>query len=67
MDKFTVLQARKLSNISQKEMAKKMHLSERAYVNKEKGKTRFYVNEAVIFCKIVGLDIENVFFDSIVP
>ena len=62
MIELTVEQARKVSGISQKEMAKVLHISENAYINKEKGISRFYVDEACKFAEAVNLPLETIKF-----
>lgn len=65
---YTPEQARTLKKISQKKMAEKLGISENSYINKEKGVTRFYVDEALAFCKIVDMALDNIiFFKSDVP
>ena len=62
MDKFTVEQARKLSSLSVREMAKRIGLSQNAYYKKEKGLSRFYYDEALKFSEIVNIPIDSIFF-----
>lgn len=65
---YTVEQARTLSKISQRKMAELLELSENTYINKEKGLTRFYIDEALKFCEIVNLNLEDInFFTHDVP
>lgn len=64
MDKYTVAQARRLSNISVREIANRMNLSPNAYYKKEKGLSRFYYDEAIKFSNIVGIPIDKIFFIS---
>jgi len=64
MEKYTVRQARVLANITIKEMAKKMGLSQTAYFKKEKGLSRFYYDEAVKFSSFVNIPMDNIFFTS---
>lgn len=40
-------------------------MSENAYINKEKGETRFYVDEALKFSNIVGIPFENIVFCNV--
>ena len=58
--KFTPQQARKYSGIYETHIAKKLGISTATYINKEKGKTRFYVDEALLFAEIVGVPFENI-------
>lgn len=59
---------RKKMNKTQHEVAKKMGISLTAYRNKEKGRSRFFVDELPAFCIAVGLDIDDavskIFFDT---
>lgn len=64
MPKYTVEQARNLRRISQRDMADKLQLSENSFINKEKGKTRFYIDEAIRFSKIVDIPLEDIIFYS---
>lgn len=64
MEKYTVEQARKLSNISIKKMAELLGLSNNTYFRKEKGLSRFYYDEAVKISSIVGIPMDNIFFAS---
>ncbi|MBR2752817.1 MAG: helix-turn-helix transcriptional regulator [Lachnospiraceae bacterium] len=59
---FTVEQARRLAKISQADMAQKLGMSEKTYRNKESGATRFYVDEADRFARLVGLPREDIIF-----
>lgn len=49
---------RESAGVSQQEIAGKMGLSLTAYRNKEKGRSKFYLDEIGDFCKIVHLDKE---------
>lgn len=62
MDRYTPEQARKLKGLSQKNMASKMGISENTYINKEKGITKFFIDEACRFCDIVGIPLEKIIF-----
>ena len=57
---FTPRQARHLSGLSVKKVADKLGINSVTYFNKEKGKTRFYVDEALLFAEIVGVPFENI-------
>ena len=65
VEKYTVEQARGLAKISQKRMSVLLGMSENAYINKEKGETRFYVDEALKFSNIVGIPFENIIFCNV--
>lgn len=64
MDKFTVEQARRLANITVRDMASRMGLSVTAYLNKEKHVTRFYFDEACLFSEITGIPLSKIFFEQ---
>ncbi len=60
--KYTIEQARVLSGHSQESMARELGMSKNAYINKEKGNSRFYVDEAINFEKISGIPFEQIKF-----
>ena len=62
MGKYTVEQARRLANISIRDMASKLGISQNAYFNKEKGLSRFYYDEAVKLSNIVNIPMDDIFF-----
>ena len=62
MEKYTVKQARLLSGISIKKMAKELGMSPSGYRNKEIGRSDFYYHEAVKLSAIVGIPIEKIIF-----
>lgn len=64
MDKYTVGQARRLANITVRGMAKELGLSANAYHNKEKGRSRFYFDEAMKFSAVVNIPMDRIFFES---
>ena len=66
MGKYTVEQARRLANISIREMAKLLGVSQNTYYNKEKGLSRFYYDEAVKLSSIVNIPMDDIFFTSTV-
>ena len=57
---FTPRQARHYSGLSVKKVADKLGINSVTYFNKEKGKTRFYVDEELLFSDIVGVPFENI-------
>lgn len=68
MDRYTPAQARRLRKISQAKMASLLGMSENTYINKEKGDTKFYIDEACKFSNIVEIPLENlIFFNEDVP
>ena len=58
--KFTPRQARHLNGLSVKNVADKLGINSVTYFNKEQGKTRFYVDEAIKFSDIVGVPFEKI-------
>ena len=58
--KFTPRQARHLNGLSVQKVADKLGINSVTYFNKEQGKTRFYVDEALLFGEIVGVPFENI-------
>ena len=60
--KFTVEQARVLSGHSQESMAKALNMAKNTYINKEKGLSRFYVDEAILFEKVSGINFNQIKF-----
>ncbi|RKJ30801.1 XRE family transcriptional regulator [Butyricicoccus sp. 1XD8-22] len=59
--KYTLEQARILAGLTQKEMAQKMKMSEKTYIQYEKYRRIFRMDQAYLFMKHV-----NVPFDSII-
>lgn len=60
---------RKMTGLTQKEMAEKLNISEGTYRNKEKGKSSFKYKEMVDFHEIISkknlsVTINDIFFDS---
>lgn len=62
VDRYTPEQARKLAGLSQREMANHLGISENAYIQKEKGIVRYYVDEACKFCEVVQIPIQKIIF-----
>lgn len=62
MDTYTPEQARRLRGISQAKMAHLLGISENTYINKEKGETKFYIDEACKFSEIVDIPLKNIIF-----
>lgn len=57
---FTPKQARRFSGVTAKRVAERLGISYATYNNKEDGKVRFYVDEAIKFAHIVGIPFENI-------
>lgn len=62
MDRYTPEQARRLRGISQAKMAVLLGMAENTYINKEKGDTKFYIDEACKFSSIVDIPLEKIIF-----
>jgi len=56
---------RKMTGLSQKDMAKKLNISEGTYRNKEKGKASFKDNEMKVFYELVRKNNPTVTFQEI--
>lgn len=54
----TVRQVRLMNERTQEEFAKLLNLSTQAYINKEKGDTRFYFDEIVIIADEFNVDLD---------
>lgn len=63
MNEFTPRQARHLNGLSVQKVADELGISSVTYFNKEQGRTRFYVDEAIKFAQIVGIPFENIKWD----
>ena len=61
-DTYTVEQVRLLSGLSQETMAKRLNMSKNSYINKEKGVTRFYVDEALKLENVSGIPLKKIRF-----
>lgn len=57
---FTPQQARRWSGVTAKRIAERLDISYATYNNKESGKSKFYVEEAIKFAQIVGIPFENI-------
>jgi len=55
---------RKFKNITQKEMAGRIGVDVRTYINKEHGVTQFKADEMFAIAKILGKDISEIFLPS---
>lgn len=64
MDKLTMRQCRMLICKSQKQIAELMNLSVGAYINKENGKSKMYLDEAILFGKITHKSIDQIFWEK---
>lgn len=59
---FTLEQARKYAGLSQVEMADKLEMSERWYIQFEKGRKIFRIDLAYKFAEITGVPFKNIIF-----
>lgn len=59
---FTLEQARKYAGLSQVEMAEKLEMSERWYIQFEKGRQIFRIDLAYKFASITGVPFSNIIF-----
>jgi len=55
---------RRYYGITQKEMAKKLGIDVRTYINKEQGITQFKANEMFLIAKILQKDISEIFLPN---
>ena len=55
---------RRYYGISQKQMAEKLGIAVRTYINKEKGVTQFKANEMFLIAKILQKDISEIFLPT---
>lgn len=63
-EKITIAEARRMRNVSQEEAAKCIGVSATAYRNKESGRSKFYIDEAYALCKMLKMDITEIFFGT---
>lgn len=61
---FTPKQARHYKGISTKTISSALGLSEKTYINKENGSSKFFVDEAVTFSEFVGIPFRYIDFFS---
>ena len=62
MKRFTMKQARLVSGHSQEEMAKKLDMSTNGYAKIERYESKFRIDKALAFAKIVELDVNEIIF-----
>ncbi|EDP24817.1 helix-turn-helix transcriptional regulator [Parvimonas micra] len=63
--KFTLRQARTFAGITQSEMAEKLGMTEKTYIQYEKYRRIFRMDDAYKFSEIVGIDLDKIiFFDK---
>lgn len=59
---YTLEQARILAGLTQKEMAKKMKMSEKTYIQYEKYRRIFRMDQAYLFMKHVNVPFDTIIF-----
>lgn len=59
---FTLEQARKYAGLSQVEMAEKLEMSERWYIQFEKGRQIFRIDLAYKFAELTGVPFNSIIF-----
>ena len=62
LDKITLSTARKLANLTQKELANRCGVSESTVINWEKGRTEPTVSQAIKIGEVVGIHYDNIIF-----
>lgn len=62
LSKVTLPVARKIANLTQKELAIRCGVSENTVVNWEKGRTEPSVSQAMMISEIVGIDLDDIIF-----
>lgn len=63
--KFTIEQARNHKGLTQEEMAKALGMSRSAYIDYEKGRQYFRVDQAYRFSVLTGIPVQDIiFFDN---
>ncbi|WP_039914191.1 helix-turn-helix transcriptional regulator [Anaerococcus hydrogenalis] len=60
--KFTLRQARTFAGITQSEMAEKLGMTEKTYIQYEKYRRIFRMDDAYKFSEIVGIDLDKIIF-----
>ena len=65
MKRFTMKQARLIAGYNQEEMAKMLDMSTNGYAKIERYESKFRIDKALAFTKIVELDVDEIiFFES---
>jgi DNA-binding XRE family transcriptional regulator len=57
---------RQTKGLSQEDMAREINLPTTTYVKKELGKSRFYIDEAFAISRVLGIGINEIFFNDFV-
>lgn len=62
LEKITLPTARKLANLTQRQLAKLCNVSESTVINWEKGRTEPTVSQAMRIGEVVGIDYDDIIF-----
>ncbi|OGX78227.1 hypothetical protein A6395_13210 [Exiguobacterium sp. SH31] len=62
MKRFTMKQARLIAGYNQEEMAKMLDMSTNGYAKIERYESKFRIDKALAFTKIVELDVDEIIF-----
>lgn len=62
MKRFTMKQARLIAGYNQEEMAKMLEMSTNGYAKIERYESKFRIDKALAFAKIVELDVNEIIF-----
>jgi putative transcriptional regulator len=60
--KFTIEQARKHRGLTQNDVARRLGMTRRSYIDYEQYKRPFRIDKAFMLAEIVELDISDIFF-----
>lgn len=62
IEKLTLPAARKLANLTQRELASRCNVSESTVINWEKGRTEPTISQAIKIGEAVGIHYDNIIF-----
>lgn len=62
IEKVTLAIARKIANLTQKELAKACNVSEGTVANWEKGKSEPTVGQAMLISEVTGIPLDSIIF-----
>ena len=62
LEKITLPAARKLANLTQRELANRCNVSESTVINWEKGRTEPTISQAIKIGEVVGIHYDNIIF-----
>ncbi len=60
--KYTIEQARILAGLTQVSMAEKLGMTEKTYIQYEKYRRKFRIDDALKFVEVVDIPIDNIIF-----